>query len=110
MFQAMVREGIASGELIEVDWMQIVLAALGRQRLFLPERACMAPDRADSEDRFSAESLAARRKALVEFLGQAIFIDRKRGAEMAARVLADTPMPELKSDPLLFGRKDERTK
>ncbi len=29
MFQSMVREGIASGELIEVDWMQMVLSALG---------------------------------------------------------------------------------
>jgi hypothetical protein len=32
--------------------------------------------------------------ALVEFLGQAIFHDRRHGAEVAARVLADTPMPE----------------
>ena len=29
MFQSMVREGIASSELIETDWMQIELAALG---------------------------------------------------------------------------------
>src|ERR1700734_3311211 len=29
MFQSLVREGIASGELIEVDWFQMVLSALG---------------------------------------------------------------------------------
>ena len=29
MFQSLVREGIASGELIEVEWMQMVLSALG---------------------------------------------------------------------------------
>ena len=29
MFQALLREGITSGELINVDWMQILLAALG---------------------------------------------------------------------------------
>ena len=29
MFQSLVREGIASGELIEADWMQMVLSALG---------------------------------------------------------------------------------
>src|SRR5208283_2877045 len=29
MFQSMVREGIESGELIEVEWLQMVLAALG---------------------------------------------------------------------------------
>ncbi len=108
MFQAMVREGIASGELIEVDWMQIVLAALGANVFFFLSAPVWKI--VDSEDRYSPESLAARRKSLVEFLGQAIFIDRKRGAEIAARVLADTPMPEVKCDPLLFGRKDERAK
>ena len=29
MFQSMVREGIASGELIEAEWLQMMLAALG---------------------------------------------------------------------------------
>jgi hypothetical protein len=57
---------------------------------------------------FSLEALAQRRVALVEFLGQAIFADRQRGAELAARVLADTPMPEVNTDRLNFGRKDER--
>jgi len=46
----------------------------------------------------------------VEFLGQAIFIDRQRGTELAARVLADTPMPEVNIDRLTFGRNNERTK
>jgi hypothetical protein len=32
---------------------------------------------------------------MVEFFGQAIFQDRKHGAELAAKVLAETPMPEL---------------
>ena len=92
MFQSMVREGIASGELIRAEWLQIVLAALGGNvfyflsapvwRLVLP----MEP--------FDPEVLKARRVALVEFLGQAIFHDRQHGAEVAARVLTDTPMPE----------------
>jgi hypothetical protein len=30
----------------------------------------------------------------VEFLGQALFQDRKHGAELSAKVLADTLMPE----------------
>ena len=42
---------------------------------------------------FDAEALRARRKALVEFLGKAIFTDRDHGAKLAVRVLADTPMP-----------------
>jgi len=39
------------------------------------------------------EVLRARRAATVEFLGKAIFMNRSRGAKLAARVLADTPMP-----------------
>jgi hypothetical protein len=41
------------------------------------------------------EVLRERRIKLVEFLGQAIFKDRKLGAELAAKVLADSPMPEI---------------
>jgi hypothetical protein len=37
----------------------------------------------------------ARRKAIVDFLGLAIFRDRQHGAELATRVYADSPMPEI---------------
>src|SRR5580658_8383345 len=63
MFQALIREGIVSGELIDVDWLQIVLAALGGNvfyflsapvwRMVLPFEP-LAPD-----------AIAARRKAAV---------------------------------------------
>ncbi len=92
MFLSMVREGIASGELIEVDWMQMILSALGGNVFYFlsaPVWRLVAPI-----EPFDPEVLRARRVALVEFLGQAIFIDRKRGAELAARVLSDTPMPD----------------
>lgn len=93
MFQAMVREGFATGELIDVDWMQMVLAVLGANVFYFLSapvwRLMMA------FEPFDPEVLRARRDALVQFLGQAIFVDRKRGAELAARVLADTPMPQL---------------
>ncbi len=91
MFQAMVREGIASGELIEADWTQISLAAIGANVFYFlsaPVWRLSMPF-----DPFDPETLRARRVALVEFLGQAIFTDRRHGAELAARVLADTPMP-----------------
>jgi TetR/AcrR family transcriptional regulator len=42
---------------------------------------------------FDTEVLRARRASTVEFLGQALFQNRKHGAELAAKVLADTPMP-----------------
>jgi len=93
MFQSMVREGIASGELIEADWLQMVLTALGGNVFYFlsaPIWRHILPF-----EPFDNEALQARRVALVEFLGQAIFLDRERGAKLAARVLADTPMPEL---------------
>ncbi|HLY42687.1 MAG TPA: TetR/AcrR family transcriptional regulator [Terracidiphilus sp.] len=108
MLQAMIREGISSGELINVDWFQIPLAAMGANVFYFlsaPVWRQLMPF-----EPFAPDALAARRKALVEFLGQAVFIDRQRGAELSARVLADTPMPELKGDPLVFRRHDERTK
>jgi TetR/AcrR family transcriptional regulator len=92
MFQAMVREGIASSELIGVEWLQIILAALGGNVFYFlsaPLWRHILPF-----EPLDPEALRARRVALVEFLGQAIFQDRKRGAELAAMVLADTPMPE----------------
>jgi len=108
MYQALVREGIESGEFIAVDWMQIHLASLGANVFYFlsaPVWRILMPS-----EPFSPEALAQRRTALVEYLGQAIFTDRKRGAELAARVLADTPMPEVNIEKLLVGRNDERTK
>jgi TetR/AcrR family transcriptional regulator len=106
MYQAMVREGIESGELIQAEWMQIHLATLGANVFYFlsaPVWRILLP-----YEPFAPESLALRRTALVEFLGQAIFIDRQHGAELAARVLADTPMPDVDLNRLNFGRKDER--
>ena len=102
MYQSMMREGIASGELIDVDWMQIHLATLGANVFYFLAapvwRILMA------FEPFAPDVLEARRRAVVEFLGQAVFIDRAHGAELAARVLADTPMPELPSTRHLYGR------
>ena len=106
MYQSMVREGIASGELIEADWMQIHLATLGANVFYFlsaPVWRILLPT-----EPFAPEALAARRVALVEFLGQAIFKDRVRGAALAAQVIADTPLPEFDADRLAFGRKNER--
>ena len=92
IFQSMVREGISSGELIEADWLQIVLAALGGNVFYFLSAPIWR--HILHFEPFEKEALQARRVALVEFLGQAIFQDRKRGAELAAKVLNDTPMPE----------------
>ncbi len=92
MFHSMVREGIASGELIEADWLQMVLTALGGNVFYFlsaPIWRHILPF-----EPFAKDALHARRVALVEFLGKAIFQDREHGAELAAKVLNDMPMPE----------------
>jgi TetR/AcrR family transcriptional regulator len=107
MFQALVREGIASGELINVDWLQIPLAAMGANVFYFlsaPVWRMVLPF-----EPLDPEALIKRRNAAIEFLGLALFTDRAHGAELAARVLADTPVPD-KLDPMIFGRKDEPTK
>ena len=93
MYQSMVREGIASGELIDVDWMQIHLATLGANVFYFLSAPVWR--HADAVRAVRAGGAGARRASMVEFLGQAIFQIAQHGAELAARVLADTPMPEL---------------
>jgi TetR/AcrR family transcriptional regulator len=92
MFQSLVRESIASGELIEVDWLQMVLSALGGNVFYFLSAPIWR--QVLGFDPFEEEVLRARRVSLVQFLGKAIFMDRQRGAELAAKVLADTPMPD----------------
>ena len=103
MYRAIVFEGIASGELIDVDWMQMQLATLGANVFYFlsaPVWRMML-----DEEPLTQHALEARREKLLEFLGQALFQDRRHGAELAARIFADTPMPELKGDRLTMGRK-----
>jgi TetR/AcrR family transcriptional regulator len=107
MYESILREGIGSGELIQVDGMQIQLAMLGANVMYFLSAPMYQLIMATEP--FAPEALAARRKALLEFLGQALFQDRKHGAELAARVFADTPMPEIKGDRFKFGGKNERT-
>ena len=108
MYQAMIREGITSGEIIEADWMQIHLSTLGANVFYFlaaPVWRLVLPI-----EPFDPEVIQQRRKSIVEFLGQALFVDRARGAELAARVLADTPMPKVNLSPETFRGKDEPEK
>lgn len=102
MFRSMVREGIASGELVDLDWLQIQLASLGANVFYFLSAPVwrLVLD----EDPLTREALARRRKAIVDFLAQAIFQDRQHGAELAARVYGDTPMPEFGDDRFMQGR------
>lgn len=92
MFQSITREGSASGELIDADWMQILLAALGANVFYFLSAPVWRLTMPGFEP-LDLKTLRERRTRLVEFLAQAIFMDRGHGAKLAARVLADMPMP-----------------
>ncbi|MGA7255661.1 MAG: TetR/AcrR family transcriptional regulator [Terracidiphilus sp.] len=102
IYEALVGEGVASGELIPVDWLQMHLSSLGANVFFFLSAPVwrMILER----DPFGQGELQARRWGLVEFLGWAIFRDREHGLELAAKVFRDTPMPEIPADRKFFGR------
>ena len=85
-------EGKQSGELIAADEWQIMYAALGANVFYFLSAPVMGMMLKSNPLERSA--MEYRRKAAIEYLGLAIFTDRKRGAEIAARVLLNTPMPE----------------
>ncbi len=90
--RAIVEEGICSGELCAMDWMQMIYSALGAN-VFYFLSAPMIRLIADN-DPLEASAVAARRAAAIEFLGQSIFVDRKHGARLAKHVLATVPVPD----------------
>ena len=93
MYQALVREGIASGELIDVDWMQVHFATLGANVFYFMTAPIWA--KVLGIDPLEPEALKKRREEVARYIGQTIFVDRKYGAEVAERVLTDSPMPEV---------------
>ncbi len=90
--EELLKEGMRTRELIHVDAWQMMYAALGANVFFFLSGPVMGL--LISKDLFSRKALVARRRAAVEFLGQAIFLDRRHGARVAARVLKQTPMPK----------------
>ena len=91
-FREAFAEGQSSGELIRVDDMQMMYAALGANVLYYLSGPVMGL--LMEFDPFDPGALEFRRKAAVEYLGQTIFVDRQHGARVSARVLAAVPMPE----------------
>jgi TetR/AcrR family transcriptional regulator len=91
--QEAIREGIEKGELCQVDWLQVVYSILGANVLYFlsaPMMRLVLPF-----DPFTRAAIETRRKAAVQFLGSALFVDRAHGARLAKRVLAEMPMPKV---------------
>jgi TetR/AcrR family transcriptional regulator len=90
--QEAVHEGIEKGELCQVDWLQVCYSLLGANVLYFlsaPMMRMLLPF-----DPFKPAAIESRRKAAVQFLANALFVDRAHGARLARRVLAEMPMPK----------------
>jgi TetR/AcrR family transcriptional regulator len=94
--QAIAAEGIGARELIDVDYMQLMYAALGANVFYFLSAPMVRL--LGHGDPLSLEAIARQRMVALEFLGQALFVDRRRGARIAKAVLAAMPMPEI-ADP-----------
>jgi TetR/AcrR family transcriptional regulator len=88
-----VHEGIETGELCQVDWLQVVYSAMGANVFYFLTAPMMRL--LLSFDPLDDAAIESRRKAAVQFLGNALFVDRAHGASLARRVLADMPMPKV---------------
>jgi TetR/AcrR family transcriptional regulator len=89
--QQVLEEGIASDELIAADPSQIRYAALGANVLYFLSAPLM--HMVQGSDPLETSALAFRRTSAIQYLGLALFTDRKHGKGVARRVLAATPMP-----------------
>jgi TetR/AcrR family transcriptional regulator len=90
--QVVAQEGIREGELCDVDWMQMMYAALGANVFYFMSAPMVRFFAA--RDPLEPAMIARRRTAAIEFLGNAIFCDRKHGARLAKKVLATMPLPD----------------
>jgi TetR/AcrR family transcriptional regulator len=90
-----IHEGIETGELCDVDWLQVTYSMLGANVLYFMSAPMM--ELALPFHPFDKRAIEARRKAAVQFLGKALFVDRAHGAMLAKRVLIDMPVPQVKT-------------
>ncbi|MBV8115397.1 MAG: TetR/AcrR family transcriptional regulator [Silvibacterium sp.] len=95
-FEETIREGIRSGELCDLDWLQVVYSMLGANVFYFLSAPMM--QFALPFNPLDAVAVEARRRSAVQLLGTALFTDRAHGAKVAKRVLADMPMPPFKKD------------
>jgi TetR/AcrR family transcriptional regulator len=90
--QEAIHDGIETGELCQVDWLQVVYSVLGANVLYFlsaPMMRLMLPF-----NPMDPAAIECRRRAAVQYLGNALFVDRAHGARLVKRVLADMPMPK----------------
>ena len=96
--QATIEGGIRSGELCRVDWMQVMYSTYGANVFYFMSAPMMRLSL--SYEPFDPAAIEQRRNAAVQFLGNALFVDRAHGAKLVRRVLAAMPMPAIGKPPV----------
>jgi len=94
----LVREGVRTGELAKIDWLQVLYSAFGSNVFYFLSAPMVSL--ALGIEPLAPSAIAARRKSAVEFLGNAMFTNRAHGQKLARRVLADMPTPRVKTLPV----------
>lgn len=92
--QSAVNEGIRKRELCKLDALQVMYAIFGANVFYFLSSPMM--QLALPFNPFEPSALRLRREAAVNFLANALFVDRAHGARLAKRVLKQMPMPEIK--------------
>jgi TetR/AcrR family transcriptional regulator len=96
--QQATEQGIRSGELCKVDWMQVMYSSYGSNVFYFMTAPMMRL--ALPFEPLDPANIEFRRKAAVQFLGNALFVDRAHGAKLVRRVLAAMPMPAIDKPPV----------
>jgi TetR/AcrR family transcriptional regulator len=89
------RQGVENGELCDVDCMQMTYAALGANVFYFLSAPVVRLT--VGVDPLDPAAVGQRRTAALEFLGQALFVDRRQGLRLARAVLSAMPMPQVSS-------------
>lgn len=90
-----VEDGMRTGELRPLDWLQVMYSMFGANVFYFLSAPMV--ELALPLKPFHPKALRLRREAAVRFLGTALFTDRAAGAELANRILRDMPMPRPKN-------------
>lgn len=103
--QETVQQGIRTGELCKIDWMQVMYSSFGPNVFYFMSAPMMRLSL--PFEPFAPSTIESRRKAAIQFLGNALFVDRAYGAKLARRVLTAMPVPAI-GDPTIWRKFHER--
>jgi AcrR family transcriptional regulator len=89
-----IEQGIAEGELREMNWRYAICSLLGSNTFYFLNAPMFGV--LFGVDPLCKAELDSQRRGIVQFFGQTLFADPAYGTDVATRVLANMPMPRFK--------------